>query len=58
MLDGVGCSYMQITERSAKKKAHFAKRAHPVGPNTCTKRDWQMRVAIAGLIDAHKYRRY
>lgn len=58
MLDGVECSYTQITERSAKKKAHFAKRIHPIGPNTCTKKDWQMRVAIAELREAHKYQRY
>jgi hypothetical protein len=58
MLDGVGCSYMQITDKSAKKKAHFTKRVHPVGHNPVTKKDWQMRLAIAGLREAHKDQRY
>ena len=58
MLDGVECSYMQITDKSAKKKAHFAKRVHPVGLNPVTKKDWQMRIAIAGLREAHKDQRY
>jgi len=58
MLDGVKCSYMQVKEKSEKKKAHLAKRVHPEGPSAVPKKDWQMRVAIAGLRDAHKEMRY
>jgi hypothetical protein len=54
-LDGVECSYMQVKEASEKKKAHLAKRVHP---NAVPKKDWQMRVDIAGLRDAHKEMRY
>ncbi|KAE9376620.1 hypothetical protein N431DRAFT_331202, partial [Stipitochalara longipes BDJ] len=57
-LDGVGCSYMSITEKSPRRKAHFIKRAHPCGNLAITKKEWQMRVAIAELRDAHKAQRY
>lgn len=54
-LDGVECSYMQVKEGSEKKKAHLAKRVHP---DAVPKKDWQMRIDIAGLRDAHKEMRY
>jgi hypothetical protein len=58
MLDGVECSYTQVKEQSPKKKAHFSKRAHPDGQYAVPKKDWKIRVAIAGLRDAHKEMRY
>jgi hypothetical protein len=58
MLDGVGCSYMNMNERSAKKDAHMKKRIHPCGGFTVSQPEWKLREAIAGLREAHKERRY
>jgi FtsZ-binding cell division protein ZapB len=58
MLDGVGCSYMNVNERSTKKEGHMKKRIHPCGGFMISQSEWKLREAIGGLREAHKESRY
>jgi len=57
-LNGVECAYTKVPETSLKRKAHFTKRAHSHADSSTTKKEWQMRVAISELREAHMAQRY
>jgi FtsZ-binding cell division protein ZapB len=64
-LDGVECSYFMSKEKNAKKRvdAHMKKRIHPYGAyptggSGVNKKEWQLRVDIASLREAHKEHKY